>query len=180
MKIISGTLGSRNIETLKSDLSRPTSAKIRAAIFDHLGSNFSSGKMLDVFAGTGAMSFEALSRGFDQALLIEKDYRAVSLIKENVKNLNLNNRVELVQGDSYHELNKIEGSFDFIFIDPPYKYDKLEEVIDQVASLEILKDKGYCIVETDRKYELQDQYKTLKRYRFKKYGNTTIHYYQKA
>lgn len=180
MRIIAGTLGSRNIETLKSDLSRPTSAKIRAAIFDHLGSNFSSGKMLDVFAGTGAMSYEALSRGFDKAVLIEKNYRAMSVIKDNVKNFNLKERVDMIQADSYQHLKNIEDSFDLIFIDPPYKYDKLEEVIDLVASLEILKNKGYCIIETDRRYDLQDEYKSLKRYRSKNYGNTTIHYYQKA
>lgn len=180
MRIIAGTLGSRKIETLKSDLSRPTSAKIRAAIFDHLGSNFSNGTMLDVFAGTGAMSFEALSRGFDKSVLLEKDRRAMEIIKTNVSNLKLNDNVELIQGDSYHALSKITERFDLVFIDPPYKYEKIEEILQQVISLELLEEKGYCIIETDHRYALKSEYGSLIRYREKEYGNTKIHYFQKA
>ena len=180
MRVISGELRSRVIETLEDDLSRPTSSKIRAAVFDHLGSSFSGGKMLDVFAGTGAMSYEALSRGYDEAVMLDKDYRAVGIIKKNVRNFGLNDRVEVIQADSYLHLQNLNDKFDLIFIDPPYQYDKIEEVLEEVASLELLSEKGYCIIETDRRYDLKDEYKSLKRYRSKKYGNTKIHYYQKA
>lgn len=180
MIIISGKLGSRKIETLKSSVSRPTSSKIRAAIFDHLGSSFSHGSMLDVFAGTGAMSYEALSRGFDSAILIEKDREAMNVIKRNIKTLNLEGQVDLIQRDSLTYLKDIEKKFDFIFIDPPYKYKDTDKILEQVGSLELLKEKGYCIVETDRRYELKESYNSLTRYREKKYGNTKIHYYQKA
>lgn len=180
MIIVSGTLGSRTIETLKSNQSRPTSSKVRAAIYDHLGSRFSHGSMLDVFAGTGAMSFEALSRGFDEATLIEQNPESMKMIKNNVETFKLETRVNLIQKDSLYCLKDLNQSYDFIFIDPPYQYKDLNQIIDQVASLEILKDKGYCIIETDRRQELKDEYPGLVRYKKKKYGNTIIHYYQKA
>lgn len=180
MRIIAGSLGSRTIETLKSDLSRPTSAKIRAAVYDHLGSRFSGGAILDVFAGTGAMSFEAISRGFDQAVLIEKDREAMGIIKLNVRNFKIDKQVQCIQADSFHALSKLNQKFELIFIDPPYKYNKIEEILEQVTSLELLADKGYCVVETDFRYPLKDVYGSLKRYKEKKYGKTLIHYYQKA
>lgn len=180
MIIVSGKLGSRKIETLKSNQSRPTSSKVRAAIFDHLGSSFSSGKMLDVFAGTGAMSFEALSRGFEQATLIEQNHEAMQMIKKNIHTLQLESQIELLQKDSLNSLKDLQASYDFIFIDPPYQYKKLEAIIEEVALLEILKDKGYCIIETDKRQDLRDEYSGLARYKKKKYGSTTIHYYKKA
>lgn len=180
MKIIAGELGSRTIKTLKSNTSRPTSAKIRAAIFDHLGSFFSGGTILDLFAGTGAMSFEALSRGFDQATLVEKDREAANIIRKNVDEFNLHNSTEINIENSINFLNSTTKRFDLIFIDPPYKYDQIERVIDLVASLDILEDRGYCIVETDARIPLKETYGTLKKYKKKKYGNTKIHYYKKA
>lgn len=180
MRIVAGSLGSRKIKSLKTNQSRPTSEKIRSAIFDHLGSSFSEGSFLDLFSGTGAMSFEAISRGFDFAVLVEKDRKAFGIIKENIKDLNLEDSTKVLNMDAKRFLKTNHEKFDLIFMDPPYNYDEIEQLLVEIDKLEILREKGYCIVETDKNVNLADNLSTLHKYQLKKYGNTLIHYYIKG
>ncbi|CAM3658330.1 16S rRNA (guanine(966)-N(2))-methyltransferase RsmD [Erysipelothrix urinaevulpis] len=180
MRIIAGEFGSRKINSLKSRVSRPTSDKVRAAIFDHLGSYFDEGTFLDLFSGTGAMALEALSRGYEKAVMVEVDRKAAAMIQENIHNFDVKNRSDVKVMDVPTYLKRSLEVFDCIFLDPPYDYKDIDKVVATIASLEILKEKGYCIVETDRNVHLRDGYGNLSRYRSKTYGNTTIHYYQRT
>lgn len=178
MRIIAGKHGSRRIETLKGRQTRPTSSKVRAAIFDHYGTYFEKGRFLDVFAGSGAMSFEAISRGFHQATLIEKDHRAFKLIRKNIQNLQLHDETQVYRGDALKVLPRLKETYDLIFIDPPYAYEHAEQILEKIITLELLSPKGYCVFETDQ--TLAEQYPGLKLYQYKEYGDTKVYFYQRA
>jgi 16S rRNA (guanine966-N2)-methyltransferase len=134
IKITSGIHKGRRIKVPETDL-RPTSEKVRSAFFDTIFSmiNFEEGAFLDLFSGSGAICFEALSRGFESAVCVEKNPRAVALLKESSKLISDN--ITIMQKDAF-SVNKFDFkdiSFKTIYIDPPYKYiDKIPQLIDKL------------------------------------------------
>lgn len=178
MKIVAGRFGSRKLQTLKGSNTRPTSSKVRAAVFDHYGTFFNGGFFLDMFAGSGAMGLEAISRGFDEATFIEQNYKAMKVVKENIQTLGVAALTKCYQGDALKQIESLKKQYDLIFIDPPYAYDMAEELLEKVIKLELLKPNGYCVFETDQ--DLQEVYPGLKCYQVKSYGDTKLYFYERA
>src|SRR5215212_180469 len=103
---------------------RPTSDRVREAVFNALGQFFDDGEVLDLYAGTGALGIEALSRGFDGATFVEKNGQAVRAIRENLVRVGFSEKGEVLQGDVEEILERLllkEQEFNLIFVDPPYK-----------------------------------------------------------
>lgn len=123
MRVIAGTLGGRLFESPGGNRTHPMSDKMRGALFNSLG-DVTGLTFLDAFAGTGALSFEAISRGALSAVAVDNDRKAQESLKANIENLNLNNRVKLVKANagSWSDNNPAE-LFDLVLADPPY--DKL-------------------------------------------------------
>ena len=180
MRIVAGKFGSRKLKTLKGQTTRPSSSKVRAAVFDHMGSFFTGGKMLDVFSGSGAMAFEALSRGFDSAVCFEKDRQAQKIIKENRNTLGLEKEVQIIAGDSLRLLPKQKDVYDLIYVDPPYGFAKSETVLQYISYLNLLSESGICIFETNQKDLSFEQIAGLSCYQSKSYGEAQLYYYQKS
>lgn len=129
MRIIAGTLRNREILTPKGDNTRPTSSKLRGALFNMCQHSIEDANFLDICAGSGAMSFEALSRGAKHATLIENDPRALQVIKDNVKRFELETSTTLLGVDALKALQALEKEnkkFDICFIDAPYLKNKKE------------------------------------------------------
>ncbi len=123
MRIIAGTLRNREILVPKTTHTRPTSSKLRGAFFNMCQHSIENAKFLDICAGSGAMSFEALSRNAKHATLIEKDPKAIQAIKENIKRFELQSQTRLFGLDALKALHLLENekeSFDICFIDAPY------------------------------------------------------------
>lgn len=177
MRITAGQFRSRNIKTLKSDVSRPTSDKVRQAIFSRVGPYFQKSTFLDVFGGSGAMGLEALSRGMSEVVCIEKDPAASRLILENAKAFDVMNQMTLYKGDVLVQLKKINQKFDYIFIDPPYAYPKFEEVIQYVVD-HLSYSHSEIIVESDSDKDLSDRFGNFVCVQSKKYGHTQVRYYE--
>lgn len=153
MRVISGKYKSKKIETLKSQDTRPTTDKVRENIFNIL--NEIEGDVLDLFAGSGALGIEALSRGAESAMFIDGAGDAVGQIKKNLQNIE--EPVEVFRNDYRRALKamaKREKSFDLIFLDPPYHKRMVPEALKMIQALHILKDNGRIVVEThkDEKY----------------------------
>ena len=131
MRIISGIYKSRKLIAPKGDTTRPTSDRARESLFNVLQNlvDFEGTNVLDLFAGSGAFAFEALSRGAENATLVEQNRKVIETIKENVKALEVDSQLEIIQkdvyswlGDNHHPTPSLKkrGSYDLIFADPPY------------------------------------------------------------
>lgn len=120
MKILAGTHRGRPLRTLPGEATRPTSALVRGALFDILGPTIPEGAFLDLFAGSGAVALEALSRGAPRAVAIEEAAAALAVIRENASRLSLGDRLELVAAEVLKAIPRLSGPFAAIFADPPY------------------------------------------------------------
>lgn len=121
-RIIAGKYGGRRIQTPKGDGTRPTSDRVREALFSSLESElggFDGVRVLDLFAGSGALGLEALSRGAERATFVESDSRAAAVVKVNIRELEANGEVLRRNASSFVE-EQIDPRFDLVFIDPPY------------------------------------------------------------
>lgn len=141
MRIVGGTLKGRKFEAPKGEGTRPTSDRVREAVMsslvNRLGSDLGGGVVLDLFAGSGALAFEALSRGASRAVLVEKDRAAIKVLQDNIKTLGLAERAVLFEGDAIAiapgRFAK-SGPFTLLFIDPPYRIDS-KRVVNRLVSL---------------------------------------------
>lgn len=170
MNITGGKFNGRKVLTVKSNDVRPTSSKVRGSIFsmlDSIGVNFHEAIFLDLFAGSGIMGLEALSRGAKKAFFVEKNPSVYKLIKQNLEKFEVD--VEILNADALRFLDKTEQKFDIVFVDPPYKEGFYDAVIEKTQR--ILNENGLFIIETPLEYELSEGFDVLKH---KIYGTTQI------
>jgi len=123
MRIIAGSLKNRRLKTSKGDVTRPTTEKVRGALFNICQHRMEECDFLDLFAGSGAIGFEALSRGARSVTFVERDRQAVRLLQENAKELGVEGQVTILQGDVYQQLERLHQRgrhFGIVYADPPY------------------------------------------------------------
>ena len=179
LRIVSGEFGSRRIKSLESNDTRPTTEQVREAIFNRLGQYFEQGRLLDLFAGSGAVGFEALSRGMEQVTLADKNRAAVNIIKENAKTLKVENRCEIITGDYKQVLMRLTGQYDYVFIDPPYAMDVAEKIFSTLKNQDLLKENAWVIVETRKEKVFEDTYDNLEKVKEAVYGISRVTYFCK-
>ncbi len=179
MRIVAGEFGSRPIKSVKGDATRPTSDKIKGAIFSSLGNFFDGGRFLDCYSGTGNMALEALSRGMEQAVLVDQSRFAIAVIKENIKTLGVQKRCKVYQKDIFALLPSLKEPFDLIYIDPPYKKQENEKLLSQLDAYHLVSKQGIVVVESLSQESWSDQIGQLVKYKEKTYRNTKITYYRK-
>jgi 16S rRNA (guanine966-N2)-methyltransferase len=132
MRIIAGELRGRRLHRLEGKQTRPTSDRLREAIFSILSSRTRQAVVLDLFSGTGAMAIEALSRGADSALLVDDSSQAISLITRNIRSLGLENKARVQRWNITHNLNllrNISPQFSLVFMDPPYNRNMIDSTL---------------------------------------------------
>src|SRR5690606_17035337 len=120
IRIISGKLGGRIIDGSNSDKTHPMSERVRNSLFNILGDEIKGAVVLDAFAGSGSLGFEALSRGSKHATLVERDRIAHKIIKKNIELLGVHNHTKLINTSVSNYIATASGAFDIIFADPPY------------------------------------------------------------
>ncbi|MFH1459300.1 MAG: 16S rRNA (guanine(966)-N(2))-methyltransferase RsmD [Candidatus Omnitrophota bacterium] len=180
MQIITGFLKSRTIKIPKSKLIRPTSGKVRKAIFDILGDFIIKKNVLDLFSGSGALGLEALSSGAESVTFVEKNQFFVKVIKENAKNLVLGKNTQVFGCDVFEALNILARkkiSFEIIFIDPPYYRDLAKKCLLEISKYDIVHPLGIVVAEHHKKDELPENCNSLTRWKYKKYGDTFVSFY---
>lgn len=182
MRVISGKRKGHILKAVPGMGTRPTSDKVKEALFNMIGPYFSSGIALDLYGGSGGLGIEALSRGMDHVIFVDHDKKAVSVIKENLRKTNLFDQAEVYCNDAKRALRalvKRNMKFDYIFLDPPYAKQQLESDMLFIDENSILSDSGTIICEHDRSVTLNRKVGTLQLVRSEVYGDTTISLFKK-
>ncbi len=177
MRIISGIYKGRRIERVGIKTTRETADMVKEAVFQMLPNQMDA-IVLDLFAGSGAYAFEALSRGAKHAYLSDYNKKAVFTIRKNAQTLNVENQVDILFRSYDKMLKKVKDIlFDTIFIDPPYAFKHYEQLLMDLSL--ITKASGLVVVETEKKTNLDDRYEDLVKVKEKTYGIKRIHIYKK-
>lgn len=147
MNITAGIYKGRKVIAPDANIVRPTLSKVRESVFNVLFSmiDFDGKRFLDVFAGSGIMGLEALSRGFEYILEIERNPKVIKILKENY--LKIGVELNLKVGDSLKIMPKIDEKFDVIYLDPPYLSEIYEECLKKINDSKLLNDNGIIILE---------------------------------
>ena len=174
MRVIAGEFRSRRLKSLPGLNTRPTPDRMRETLFNVLASRIPDCVFLDIYAGTGAVGIEALSRGARRAIFIEKNRAAVDVIRENLAALGLQSRAEVFSSKAATALERARA--DIAFLDPPYEMSKEYEV--SMAALD-QSETGLVIVQHSSHFTPQEQYGRLERYRTIKQGDNSLSFYRK-
>ncbi|MGX7418558.1 16S rRNA (guanine(966)-N(2))-methyltransferase RsmD [Carnobacterium gallinarum] len=181
MRVISGEYGGRKLKAVPGTNTRPTTDKIKESIFNIIGPYFDGGTCLDLFAGSGSLSIEAVSRGFNQAILIDKEPIALKTIKENIAMTKEEDKFKVYRNDADRALDVLSRQtqkFDLIFMDPPYLKQEIEKQLLKMADLGLVAENGKIICEVDKKSDLSDEVGPFYAVRRENYGITQIVIYQ--
>lgn len=174
MKIIAGTLRGRPIKTLQGDATRPTSGLVRGAMFNILGPRIQGARLLDLYTGSGAIAFEALSRGAQSAVLVEQAPDAQRIILDNLAALKLADRASLIRGDVMAKLATLRGPFDLVIADPPYRAISWPDLLMGLQAHHLLDAAAIVLAEYARGEEVPEQVGELVRSRTYAYGVTQL------
>lgn len=176
MRIISGVRrGHKLIEFEGGDI-RPTTDRVKESVFNLIQSHIADASVLDMFSGSGALSFEALSRGAERAVCIDSDKRSVDVIKRNAADLRFADKCEIINSSCFDYMERTKESFDIIFLDPPYNKGFIEPVLEGIVKNGLLKDDGIIVLESDNT-DYREEAEGLCAVKQRRYGRTYITVY---
>lgn len=180
MRIIAGQLGGRHLKAVEGMQTRPTSDKVKGAIFNVLGNKIIDARVLDLFSGTGNLAIEALSRGSSEAVLVEKNPTAFQVIRDNVEQLGVKHKAKLFLMDAFKYLdNHVNEPFDLIFLDPPYHKELVFKSLLHLKNFAYLKPSGVIVAETAKNEELNEELYPYEIRKISVYGDTKVWYLQR-
>ena len=177
IRIISGEHRGRKIRAPKQLNARPTTDRAKEGLFNILNNRFyfDEIKALDLFSGTGNLSYELVSRGCTQVTAVDADRLAVKFIGDTASQLNMHG-LQAVRNTAENYLSGVIGSYDLILADPPYQYDRYEWLIEEVFNRELLSDGGLLVLEHDVKTRLDELAHFSER---RTYGNSCFSFFEK-
>ena len=182
MRIVAGEFRSRVISAVEGNTTRPTTDKIKEAVFSRIVPYFDGGNMRELFGGSGNMSLEAISRGMEHALVCDVSHAAVSTIRKNVKTLDVASRVTIWKMDYRQVLAKAsqeQRTFDLVYLDPPYKKQQILHILQYLDTHDLVNELGDIVCESLKEDEFPDQVGALHKVKDVTYGITRITYYRK-
>ena len=181
MRVIGGAAKGRRLLAPKGQAVRPTADRVKESLFNILPRDFSGMKVLDLFAGTGNLSIEALSRGAVHAVLVDSSERSAAAIKENLRRLSFAAKTEVwiaPAARSLRSLARRKENFDIIFLDPPYDQGLAERSLDIIAQCDFLRASGTIVVEHSSREALKPRYDSLELHDQRRYGDTLLSFYK--
>ncbi|HKF26134.1 MAG TPA: 16S rRNA (guanine(966)-N(2))-methyltransferase RsmD [Candidatus Acidoferrum sp.] len=185
MRIIAGTFRSRQLKPLKRLRIRPTSDMLRETLFNILGPRVEGARFLDLFAGTGAVGIEAVSRGAAHVVLVENDRAAARLISENLALLGISAEARLLPADAISAIAKIEteraAPFEFLFLDPPYANERdYHSVLCTLEASPLVSGDSMVIAEHRKTVALPAEIGRLRQFRSLQQGDAALSFYKLA
>lgn len=175
MRVIAGDKKGKSLKAVPGTATRPTTDKIKEAVFQVLGPYFDGGNVLDLFAGSGSLGIEALSRGMDTAVFVDKQSKAIHTIRENLKTVKLEDRAEVFRTDAFRALKaaaKRGLEFDLVLLDPPYKKMNYQELFSEIIENQLMKQDGMIYCEHDPAELLPEETEKYSIIKTENYSNT--------
>ncbi len=182
MRIIGGSAGGRTLRAPSGAQTRPTSDRVREALFSILGPPPEDAAVLDLFAGSGSLGLEALSRGAGRAVFADQNNAALEALRQNIRALGFADSTEVHRGDAPRLLRRLQkGSsrFHWIFIDPPYATTLAHDCLQLLSTIGLLAEKGQIVVEHDRRSPPDEVYSSLVKTDTRRYGDTCVAFYER-
>ena len=176
MRVITGEARGRRLETLEGADVRPTTDKVKEAIFSAIQFDIQGRTFLDLFAGSGQMGIEALSRGAESATFVDSSRKAVEVVRKNLNTVGFYSRAKVIHTDSLSFLNMNSENFDIVFLDPPYGNGILQEALLVVA--ENMKKTGIIIAESNENDTILQNYGEFVLDRERRYGKIRVSIYR--
>lgn len=180
MRVVSGKCKGIPLKAVPGKTTRPTTDKVKEAIFNMIGPYFDGGIGLDLFAGSGGLGIEALSRGLDKMIFVDRDKNAIQTIHENIHKCGLEPFAEVYRNDAERALKAVakrELRFQLIFLDPPYRKQQLEGLIERISEKNLLHPDGVIICEHESDYQLPERIHDFIKNKEERYGTTTVAIY---
>lgn len=182
MRVISGSARGLKLVTLEGMDTRPTTDRVKENLFNILSPYIDEDtNVLDLYAGSGALGIEALSRGAKSAVFCDRNDKSIEIIKKNIQKARVSDKSEVFLGESELILKKLSHmgkKFDIIFLDPPYRNDIIPNILKELEISGVLADKVIIVAETDIEDQLPDETERLIVSRKQKYGNTKLTFYK--
>lgn len=178
MRVITGSARGKALKTLNGEeITRPTGDRVKQALFNALQFDIEGRTVLDLFAGSGQLGIEALSRGAAECVFVEKDLNAAEVVKDNLKATKLFSQAHVLTADAVTFSRNTADRFDIVFLDPPYASDLIEQTLPLLCDK--IKKNGTAVCETDTEKDLPEQVGSLTLVRCAKYGKTLLWFYRK-
>lgn len=181
IKVSGGFLKDKKVKVLRQGNYRITMEQVRRSMFNIMSEKVLGSFFLDLFAGSGIVGIEAISYGAEKSVFVENHIHAVKLLRENLKNLGIQEKTKVIYKDVFEFLNKTpeEEKYDIIFADPPYELnEKILNVVEYVNNYNWLKIDGVLIIEHHKKIILPDDLSNLSKFLEKSYGETVLSFYK--
>jgi 16S rRNA (guanine(966)-N(2))-methyltransferase RsmD len=178
--VIAGTAKGRLLKAVPGTGTRPTTDKVKEAIFSMIGPYFDGGVGLDLFAGTGGLGIEALSRGMNRVIFIDMEQTSIQVIEANLKTIGFREQAEVYRNEANRALKVLAKrglKFDLIFLDPPYRMKQADEILLQMQEMDMIQDQAIALVEHEASHAYADEIGRLYVRKRAVYGETAISIY---
>ncbi|KIL73458.1 16S rRNA (guanine(966)-N(2))-methyltransferase RsmD [Bacillus badius] len=183
MRVISGTQKGIPLKAVPGNSTRPTTDKVKESIFNMIGPYFSGGIGLDLYAGSGGLGIEALSRGFSKMIFVDKDMKAIQTVKSNLAACHFSDQSEVYRNDAERALKAVakrELAFDGIFLDPPYAKQQLERLLKRIDEQNLLAEDGFIVCEYGSSDTLSEKIGSLLQIRTETYGMIRVSIFKRG
>ena len=180
MRVISGTARGRRLKELEGMETRPTTDRVKEGMFNVLQFDIEGRRILDLFAGTGQLGIECLSRGAKEAVFVDRRTDAVRLIRENLKRTRMETQGKVVRSDYLDYLKRSREKFDIILLDPPYAAGLLEGVISHITRFDILAPHGIIVAEHPVELGMPGVEAPYRLHRTYRYGKIAMTVYKRS
>ncbi len=178
MRVVAGTARGTVLKTPDGMKTRPTADRVKEAMFSILQFDLPGARVLDLFAGTGQLGIEAISRGAAACVFVDESEKACALIRENLKKTHFTEQTKVIRGDSMQYLRTCKEKFDIILLDPPYAEVFLENCLNLITEIDILQSNGIIVTERPLEKELSFDFEGFSRSKDYKYGKTVVTLYR--
>jgi len=181
MRVIAGKAKGKRLQSREGMVTRPTAARVREAIFDILAPYVEGSSFLDLYAGSGAVAIEALSRGARRAVLVDHDPACLRLAENNLRAAGLSREAEvrcLDVGEALLAMGRKGEKFDLVFLDPPYQEELVDKTLNMIQLAGVVTGGGMVLAEHGRRETVPGQVDTLQRLRQYRYGDTMLSLYR--
>ncbi|MCQ6275148.1 16S rRNA (guanine(966)-N(2))-methyltransferase RsmD [Bacillus sp. V3B] len=180
MRVVSGSCKGKALKAVPGNSTRPTTDKVKEAIFNMIGPYFDGGIGLDLFAGSGGLGIEALSRGLEKVIFVDRDGKAIQTIYENIHKCEFDHQVEVYRNDAERAIKAVtkrELVFNNIFLDPPYKKQQLEKLLKMLDEHKLLSENGTVVCEHGSEITLPEIVGNFVKTKYEKYGIIAVSIY---